>query len=323
MRSLSGSCLPDRSGERFGVAEPIVYLNGQLLPASEGHLALSDAGIVQGATITEQARTFRSRTWRLDARLDRLFRSLDYTGITIPQSRRQLVEAVESLVANNLLIIDDRGDLGIILLVTPGDYPTYARMTGREARSGPTVCIHTYPLPFTLWVKKMRMGQHLLVPSIRHVPPQCWSPHIKCRSRMHWFLADQEARRIDPDASALLLDLEDCLTETNTANFFIVHAGAIISPTERNILPGHSRKMVRELAEKRQLSFIERDIVLSEALTADEAFLSSTPYCLMPVTRINGVSIGKGQPGPIYRSLMKTWSEEVGMDVEAQITLMG
>ncbi len=308
--------VPDR--DSF-VAEPLVYLNGQLLPASQGHLALSDAGVVQGATVTEQARTFRGRPWRLDARLDRLFRSLDYTRITIPQSRQQLVGAVEALVAHNGVMLDDGGDLGIILFVTAGEYPTYARMSGREPQTGPTVCVHTYPLPFAMWAKKMQTGQHLVTPSIRHVPPQCWSPQIKCRSRMHWFLADQEARRIDPEASALLLDLEDYLTETNSGNFFLVCAGTILSPTERNILPGHSRAMVKELASKGQLPFVERDIVLAEAFNADEAFTSSTPYCLMPVTRINGVTIGSGEPGPVYRVLMKAWSEEVGIDIEGQI----
>src|SRR2546429_9604409 len=94
----------------------------------------------------------------------------------------------------------------------------------------------------------MRDGAHLVTPSVRHVPPQCYDPKMKYRSRMHYYLADQEARLVDPDALALLLDLDGNITETSGANFQIVEDGRIISPTTRNTLPGVSRAMVIELA---------------------------------------------------------------------------
>ena len=61
--------------------EPLVYLNGRRVPASQAALPIWDAGIAQGATVTEQTRTFRHRPWRLDNHLDRLFDSLRYAGI--------------------------------------------------------------------------------------------------------------------------------------------------------------------------------------------------------------------------------------------------
>ena len=54
-------------------------------------------------------------------------------------------------------------------------------------------------------------------------------------------------------------------------------------------------------------------------VNADEAFTSSTPYCMLPVTRINQKPIGAGVPGPIYRDLLKAWSELVGIDISAQM----
>ena len=61
--------------------------------------------------------------------------------------------------------------------------------------------------------------------------------------------ADQEAKLVDPEASALLLDLDGNVTETNAANFLIVDRGAIISPTLANTLPGISRALIIELAD--------------------------------------------------------------------------
>jgi branched-chain amino acid aminotransferase len=136
---------------------------------------------------------------------------------------------------------------------------------------------------------------------------------------MHFYLAEQQARQVDPEASALLLDLSGNVTDTATANFLMVEGGTIISPTTRNILPGVSRAVVIALAQRLGISFTERDFPVSKATAADEAFISSTPYCLMPVTRINGLAIGDGRPGHIFRRVIEAWSKEVGLDIRKQI----
>jgi branched-subunit amino acid aminotransferase/4-amino-4-deoxychorismate lyase len=69
----------------------------------------------------------------------------------------------------------------------------------------------------------------------------------------------------------------------------------VLSPTTRNILPGISRQTVIELCGELNIPFGERDLQIYDAINADEAFLASTPYCLAPVSRINGVTIGDGK----------------------------
>ncbi len=298
------------------MTEPLVYLNGQTVPASAAHLAIYDAGVVQGATVTEQTRTFHRRAFRLDDHLDRLFRALRYTRMDIGLSKAQLKAISLELVEKNAALLPEGGELGLIQFVTAGEYPTYA---GRSARTTPTVCIHTFPLPFGLWARRMQFGAHLVTPSIRHVPPQCYDPKMKYRSRMHFFLADQEARLVDPEASALLLDLRGNVTETNTGNFLIVERGRLVSPLPVNILPGISRATVIELADRLGIPFTERDVQVFDVLNADEAFLTSTPYCMMPVTKVNGVTIGDGRPGAVYHRLIEAWSHEVGLDIVCQI----
>jgi branched-chain amino acid aminotransferase len=299
--------------------EPLVFLNDQMVPTSRACIAIYDAGIVLGATVAEQTRTFHKRLWRLDDHLDRLFRSLRYMHLDIGLSKDQLADISHELIEHNARLLDDGGELGLVHFVTAGEYPTYAGMSGRPARTTPTICIHTYPLPFELWAKKMRTGARLVTPSIRHVPPQCYDPKVKYRSRMHFYLADLEARQVDPEASALLLDLAGNVTETSTANFLIVERGAIVSPTTVNTLPGVSRAMVVELAGKLSIPFVERDLQVYNVMNAEEAFLTSTPFCVMPVTKINGVPIGDGKPGAITRRLLEAWSVEVGLDIEKQM----
>jgi branched-subunit amino acid aminotransferase/4-amino-4-deoxychorismate lyase len=299
--------------------EPLVYLNGRMVPASEAHLAIYDAGIVLGATVTEMTRTVCQRPWRLEQHLDRLFRSLRYTRMDIGLSKEELAAISQELVAHNVKLLEEADELGLIHFVTAGEVAPYAGSAGRPARLTPTVCAHTFPLPFELWARRMRTGVHLVTPSIRHVPPQCYDPKMKYRSRMHYYLADQEARLVDSDAMALLLDLAGNVTETSGANFLIVEKGTVVSPTTVNTLPGVSRGMVLQLCGKLGIPFVERDIQVYDVMNTDEAFLASTPYCLMPVTKINGVVIGDGRPGPMVRRLLAAWSEEVGLDIEKQI----
>ncbi len=299
--------------------EPLVFLNNNLVPASQAHLAIFDAGVVMGATVTEMTRTFRQQPFRLDDHLDRLFRSLKYTRMDIGMTKAQLDSVSRELVAHNAKLVDPQDELGLIHFVTAGEFPVYAGSAGRAARMTPTVCAHTFPMPFELWVRKLDIGAHLVTPSIRHVPPQCFDPKMKYRSRMHYYLADKEAQLVDPDAAALLLDLAGNVTETGGANFLIVERGTIVSPTLVNTLPGISRATVIELAAKLGIPFVEKDIQVHSVMNADEAFTTSTPYCALPVTKLNGVAIGDGRPGPVWRRLMTAWSEVVGVDIERQI----
>ncbi len=301
------------------MSEPLVYLNGRMVPASQASLAIYDAGVVQGATVSEMTRTFGHRPFRLDDHLERLERSLSYSGFETGLSAAELSRISHELVEHNAKLIGANDDLELIHFVTAGPYATYAGMAAASLRAGPTVCIHTFPLPFSLWAEKLRSGAHVMTPAVRQVPAECVDPQVKCRSRMHYYLADQEVRRVDPAAIALLLDLAGNVTETNGANFLIVERGTIVSPPRETTLPGISRQTVVELAAELGIPFVERQLSVDQVANANEALLTSTPYCLLPVTKFNGSAIGDGRPAPVFKQLLAAWSNLVGLDIRQQI----
>lgn len=142
---------------------------------------------------------------------------------------------------------------------------------------------------------------------------------MKYRSRLHWWIADQEVKEINPEAVTLLLDLDGNITETSGANFMLVKDGTIYSPTTNNILPGIARKTAIGLAHKLGVPVVETDLQLYDAITADEAFLTTTPICIGACTRINGIAIGDGKPGPIFERLLDAWNKEVNVDIRGQV----
>ncbi|MFN9374340.1 MAG: aminotransferase class IV [Planctomycetaceae bacterium] len=303
------------------MAEPLAYLNGRLSPWSQTALPLSDLGLVMGASVTEMARTFGHTCFRLGDHIDRLYRSLRHVGFPVELTPAAFHDAVLDLLRHNAPLVPAHHDLGISMNVTAGTALIYTGAKGKATTRRPTVCIHTFPLPFELWAAKYSAGQHVVTPSIRHLPPECLDPKLKSRSRMHWYLADEQARLVDPQAIALLLDRNDNITETSTANFFLVtQGGRVITAPPHNTLQGISQLAVFELCADLQIPCEQRDFQTYDVVNADEAFTSSTPYCILPVTKINGKPIGTGRPGPVFARLLSAWSQQVGLDIARQMT---
>lgn len=294
----------------------LAYLNGKYIPGDCASLPIWDRGVVQGATVTEMIRTFWRVPFRLPQHLARLRNSLDYLGVAICQSDHDLANIVEKLIESYRTTLSPQAELGIVIFVTPGAIPMYAgEFSVSEA---PTVCVHTFPLPFRQWAAKYQHGQSLVVPTIRQIPSEILDPRFKYRSRLHWYLADREAHATDPSAVALLQNAEGHLTETNSGNFFIVTRGTIRTAREADSLPGISQQFVRELAKELAIPYQVGDITLAAALAAEEAFVTSTTYCVLPVTRINQQAIGTGNLGPVTLALLRRWSDQVGLDIVKQ-----
>ncbi|HEX5444675.1 MAG TPA: aminotransferase class IV, partial [Pirellulales bacterium] len=215
--------------------DSLVYLNGQLIPSADARLEIYDRAIVQGATVSEMTRTFGQKLFRLEDHLRRLWNSLSAVGLEIGLTLDELAGVSYELVTHNAAIAGEATELGLIHFVSAGEHGMYA---GPPVRPGPTVCAHTFPLRLETWAKKFREGVHVVTPEVRQIPPECVDPQIKCRSRMHYYLADRQARAVDPEAVALLLDLQGYITETNGANFLLVEGGRLVTPPFAKTLAG-------------------------------------------------------------------------------------
>jgi branched-chain amino acid aminotransferase len=295
--------------------EPLAYLNGEFRPASQASISVIDAGFVMGATVAEQLRTFGGQLFRVEEHLDRLFRSLEIVGIDPGLDRAQLAAVAAQLVSHNHAWLADGDDLGLAIFITPGPYATFTG--GQPGR--PTVGLHTYPLPFALWAEKYERGESLATTDFVQVSEQSWPAELKCRSRMHYYLADRQARQSHPGARALLLSEQGFVRETATANVLVYNEReGLLTPPREHVLPGISQAMVFELARSLGISCEERELLPSDLEVASEVMLASTPSCLLPVTSLNGSSISSGRPGAVFRRLLAAWSEATHVDIAGQ-----
>jgi branched-chain amino acid aminotransferase len=300
--------------------EPIAYLKGEFVPASKCALPVWDLGIVLGAAVTDFLRTFHQKPYRIDDHVQRLYRSCKYARIEPPVSIEETVAISEKLIAENSKLLGPGEELGLVFYMTAGENAVYAGAAGMPGELSPSYVQHTFALPFHLWRDLFLNGAHCVTPAPRHWPPQCLSSKIKNRNRLHMWIGEQEIREGDPNAVALYLDLDGNLTETGGSNFVIYRDGKVVSPRRHNILWGISLTVLKEICAELAIPFVEEDIQTYDALNADEAWLPSTPYCLAPVVKLNGVAIGDGKPGPVWRRILDRWSEIVEKDVFEEMT---
>lgn len=293
-----------------------VFINGKLVPECAATISIFDVGRMYGATFYESIRTFRHRFFKLDEHLARLEASLSYAGLAGIAGRHQILAAIQQVFEANIDLTHEDDDLWVCVEVTPGEGFPMPLRTANEAPA--TIIAYSSDLPHDSYVRHYREGKRVVTAHFRNIPPQCYEQRCKNRSRLPHFMAKLESRRIDPEAFALLLDADGFISEGTGANVFFASGGVLQTPTTRNILNGISRQTAIELAGKLALEVRERDLTLYDAYTAEEAFWTTTSYCILPISSIDGRPIGRSYPGPMASRLLNAWSDLVGIDIVGQ-----
>ncbi|MDP7578773.1 MAG: aminotransferase class IV [SAR202 cluster bacterium] len=291
--------------------ERVVYVNGEMLPESLATVSIGDLGFLYGDAVFDTTRTFGHRIFRLDEHLDRLYDSLKYMRIDPGLTKTQTADLTMQVLSANLPLIDEKDDYWVTQRFTRG-------VRGALEKNNPTVIIECYPLPFIERAGYYRDGLQIITPSIQRTSPEAMSPRAKTHNYANIIQGDLEVKAQNSDAQAILLDVNGNICEGSGANFFIVKAKGLVTPKEQYVLPGISRKVTIELAHELEMPIRDDDIDLFDVYTADEAFVTSTSYCICPVRSVNGTMIGDEVPGPVTVRLQEAYSRICGIDFVGQ-----
>lgn len=293
-----------------------VWWNGELIPETEARVSIYDSAFMFGDTIFEMTRSFNKIQFKLEEHIDRLYKSARYVHLDIPLSQQEIHDACLQTIAANEPSFAAGDEHRLMINITRGLLAPYHQI---DIPSGPNVIIADFPLRWTTagMGKLFDTGINMVIPSQRAIPASLLEPKVKNRSRLHYLMANIEVSRMKGDNNwALLLDPDGFITEGTGCNFFIVKKGKLITPEPRNILRGISRQFVMEFAD---MPVIEKNIEPYDVYDADEAFVTGTPFCLLPVVSLNGLLIGDGTVRPIFNCLLAEWSRFVDLDIKRQI----
>lgn len=287
---------------------PIAWFEDTWVPQQEAVLHLDDLGLLQGASVVDRMRTCNGELLDLDEHVHRFVSGCRQLGIEIG-SAQAVAELITQCAAKNATVYPGT-DFSIVTLATPG------RTSGMGR---PTLIVHTAPIPWARLRQFYTQGQPLVISETENVPASCWSPQIKTRSRLHYFMADAAARQQGPDnTSALLLDSSGNLTDTSIANVLIVKDRALFSPPLDSILNGISLRHTLRLARKLEIPIFEEPISSERAHNADEILLCGSTGLLWPAASLNGAAFDSPTERPVYRLLARAYIDSLGFDFIAQ-----
>lgn len=284
-----------------------IWFNGEILPETEAKLSVYDSALMFGDMVFEMTRSFNQKQFRLRAHLERLSRSMKHMQIDCPYTLAEIETACRRVQKHNMFDLHDEHRL--MINVSRGILSSYEEVEG--VASGINVMITDFPVR---WItagmgELFETGISCTIPTQQQIPSRLLETKVKHRSRAHFIQALMEG------AWPLLLDETGAITEGPGYNFFVIIGGVCYTPQPRNILMGISREYICQLT-----SVTVTDMTPFDVITAgEEAFITATPFCMLPITAIQGIPIGNGKVGPNFKRLLSTWSAAVDVDIARQI----
>ncbi len=272
-----------------------VYINGEILPESQAHIAVSDIGFLHGGSVFTTLAAFGGRPFRLDRHLKRLLDTASLLGLRTDTDADALAAAVDGVLAANKLV---RARLRITL-------------SGGDLRTGrPTTLVTAAPLPEypPQWFTD---GVTAVIGSFKQ-----WrgDPTYGYKTGCYFsrILARQEAQRKGA-AEALWFTTDNRLAEGCFTNVFLVKDGRLLTPArDTPVLPGVTRAAVLEAAKGLAIDCDdEAELLIDDLLGADEVFITASTMGVVPVTGIEAHPVGDGAVGPVTAKLMSAYGELV------------
>lgn len=299
----------------------LVNFNGEMIPETEAKISIYDSALMFGDMVFEMTRSFNKKQFKLEEHVARLYSGIKILRIPLEMTQTQMIDECYKTVEENDHLFEENDEHRLMIDVSRGLLGIYQNIDGLH--KGPNVIIADFPLRWTVasMGALFETGINMVITSQRAIPASLMDPKIKNRSRLFYLMANIEASLMAGDNNwALLLGTDGFITEGTGDNFFIIKDGVVITPEGRDVLRGVSREYVMaDLCLSLGIPVIEKNIEPYDVYTADEAFITGTPFCMLPVTSLNGLEIGDGKVGSIFSQIMSQWSANMGVDIIGQI----
>jgi len=275
-----------------GMVDGTCYINGRFVSVNNATIPVTDLAIMRGYGVFDTLRTYGGRPFRMEDHLNRLERSADLTGLTLPWSRTELNQVILSTLQKN-----NYPEANIRIIVTGGESEDFFTPTGTPSLIVMVTPLHSYP------EHCYKTGAKVVTAKIER-----YLSEAKTINYTSGEVAMNRAKIKDPDIiEVLCVDRNERVTEGITSNVFIFLGDTLITPGS-NILLGITRQVVLELAEP-FFQIEERDLFISELHKADDIFITGSTKEIMPVTRVDGLTVGDGGCGPNTLRLIDSFED--------------
>lgn len=291
----------------------VAYVNGRYTRHSDAAVHVEDRGHQFADAAYEMLLAIGGRLLDFAPHMARLHRSLGALSITPPMSDGAMRVVILELLRRNRL-----KDASVYIQVSRGVAPRDHAFP--EGKIPPGLVMVARRMDYAAIARRQLQGVVVITR-----PESRWArPDIKSTSLLANVLAKQEARATDA-YEALFVDAGGMITEGTSSNIWMVSAeGALVTRAlDTSILAGITRQAVLSVAAGRQMAIEQRPFSVAEIKDAAEAFLTSTTNFVMPVTAVDGSSIGDGLPGPVTAAVIDAHQEYVEAETGSRSPVTG
>ena len=281
---------------------PIVYLNGKFVELADAKVSILDRGFCYGDALFETMRVYSGKIFCLNLHLDRLERGAQSIFLNLPESRERLEKILYETFNRN-----QGADAVIRLTITRGE-----GILGKlwQADTTPTLSVYVKPYngPPDEWYQN-GVPISLIPDSASRLGGL--QEQIKSANYLSQVLARKQAED-QGSVDGIMISDKGEICDGTICNIFLVKQGGLITPAVNPyVLAGVTRRVVLDLAAQTGVACKEKTVVAEEVFQADEVFLTNTGWEILPVTRVNGESVGAGRPGPITQALSQEFRKSV------------
>ena len=285
----------------------LCWINQTIKPAHEASISVLDHGLLYGDGVFEGLRFYHGKTFMLEAHLERLQQSAQAIGLELPCSLAQIGMAICDLIEH---YAEDDGYLRLVVTRGPGSLGIDPRKCAQ-----PELFIIADELT-VMDISDASQGVSLHVARTRRPPAQCLDPAIKSLNYLNNILARIEANRAGMD-EALMLNLDDYVSEGSVDNIFIVSSEILKTPPLGDgLLAGITRAVVIEVADEIGIRCQQTSLRVDDLKQADECFLTGTGAELIPVRYIDEHEFGVPK-SPLTPQIMQAFRQRIDADCSA------
>ncbi|MCH7343142.1 aminotransferase class IV [Pelomonas sp. CA6] len=286
------------------------WMDGEILPWNDCRLHVRSQGAFWGANVFEGVRGYwqpasgRMHFFRLDEHLQRLRDSAKCLRMAVPFSDEQLRRGLGALAEANLFTTHVHAVIGLAYGLGP-----------RCESLGHIDAVHAHITALEMPRSPHgRSGIAAGTSSWRRIGDDAMPPRVKTGANYHNSrLAHQEALAAGYQ-TALILNHRGTLAESPGACVAAVIGGRLVSPPPTSgALPGITLRAVAQIAAELGVAFEQREIDRSELYLASEVMLCGTLVEILPITSIDRIPVGDGEPGPVVRRLQQRFDQMVGV----------
>ncbi len=281
------------------IEDRIVYLKGEYVPWENANVHIMSHSFGRGSAIFEVISLHKTASgpavFRLEAHIDRLFKSAEFLDMELPLSKAALCEAVAETVKRNGL------QKGVIKLIS--FYPEFAfeilppqkKLSVSIFAIDPEQDLGGLGIPF-------ETGTTAYLSSWRKLDPRTVPVEAKAAANyLNGMVARAEAKK-NGFEHAVMLDTQGFIAEGGTESVFLVKDNCLMTAATGTVLKSITRMSILEIAREAGIECIEGQLKPELLFEAEEMFVSCTPFKVMPVKQINNHKLDNA-PGPLTRKI--------------------